>query len=146
MSDARWGAMRLGIGLQRLMRGSPVLAVLFVVNSCASGQAAVPSEPAVAVLPTPSVPPPVAVLTSAPPRDPFEGADLSPKPAVIPLSPNDEKARFLLPPGYHMEPVLSEPAIQQPASIAFDGNGRMFVLELRTYMLDADATNQLAPV
>gem|GEM_PF-4250810 len=27
MSDARWGAMRLGIGLQRLMRGSPVLAV-----------------------------------------------------------------------------------------------------------------------
>lgn len=45
-----------------------------------------------------------------------------------------------------MEPVLTEPAIQQPAGIAFDGNGRMFVLELRTYMLDADAKDQLAPV
>ena len=45
-----------------------------------------------------------------------------------------------------MRPVLTEPAIQQPAAIAFDGNGRMFVLELRSYMLDADAKNQLAPV
>ena len=45
-----------------------------------------------------------------------------------------------------MTPVLTEPAIQQPATIAFDGNGRMFVLELRSYMLDADAKNQLAPV
>ena len=28
----------------------------------------------------------------------------------------------------------TDPQIQQPGSIAFDGNGRMFVLELRTYM------------
>ena len=44
-----------------------------------------------------------------------------------------------------MEPVLTEPAIQQPAAISFDGNGRMFVLELRTYMLDLEARDQLAP-
>ena len=29
--------------------------------------------------------------------------------------------------------------------IAFDGNGRMFVLEIRGYMQDADATGELAP-
>ena len=78
--------------------------------------------------------------------DPFEGADFSPKPPVVAGSPSEEQAKFLLPPGYHMTPVLAEPAIQQPASIAFDGDGRMFVLELRSYMLDADAKNQLAPV
>jgi mono/diheme cytochrome c family protein/glucose/arabinose dehydrogenase len=76
----------------------------------------------------------------------FEGADLSPKPPVLPLSPSDEQKHLLLQAGYHMTPVLTEPAIQQPATISFDGNGRMFVLELRTYMLDADARDQLAPV
>ncbi len=42
-------------------------------------------------------------------------------------------------------PVLTDPQIQQPGSIAFDGNGRMYVLELRTYMLDADSKDELAP-
>ena len=45
-----------------------------------------------------------------------------------------------------MTPVLTEPAIQQPATISFDPDGRMFVLELRTYMLDLEAHDQLAPV
>ena len=81
-----------------------------------------------------------STVAAAPPRrNPFEGADLSPKPPVLPLSPSDEQKHLLLPAGYHMTPVLTEPAIQQPATISFDGNGRMFVLELRTYMLDADA-------
>ncbi|MFL5618850.1 MAG: discoidin domain-containing protein [Gemmatimonadaceae bacterium] len=79
-------------------------------------------------------------------RDPFEGADLSPKPPIQPLSPSDEAQRFLLPAGYRMTPVLTEPAIQQPAAISFDGDGRMFVLELRSYMLDLEAHDQLAPV
>ncbi|MBW3629603.1 MAG: discoidin domain-containing protein [Gemmatimonadetes bacterium] len=78
-------------------------------------------------------------------RDPFEGADLTAKPPLAALSPAEEQARFLLPPGYRIEPILTEPAIQQPGAIAFDGNGRMFVLELRTYMLSADAADQLAP-
>jgi mono/diheme cytochrome c family protein len=45
-----------------------------------------------------------------------------------------------------MTPVLAEPAIQQPATISFDPDGRMYVLELRTYMLDLEAHDQLAPV
>jgi hypothetical protein len=44
-----------------------------------------------------------------------------------------------------MQPVLAEPQIQQPAEIVFDGNGRMYVLELRSYMLDADSKNELEP-
>ena len=72
--------------------------------------------------------------------------DLSPKPPVLPLSPEQEAERFWLPPGFKMEPVLTEPDIQEPAQIAFDGNGRMYVVEIRGYMQDADAKGELAPV
>ncbi len=77
--------------------------------------------------------------------DPFEGADLSPKDPVTGVSPAEEQKRFLLQPGYRIEPVLTEPDIEEPMQIAFDGNGRMFVLEIRGYMQDADATGELAP-
>ena len=39
----------------------------------------------------------------------------------------------------------TDPDIEEPMQIAFDGNGRMFVLEIRGYMQDADATAELAP-
>jgi mono/diheme cytochrome c family protein/glucose/arabinose dehydrogenase len=45
-----------------------------------------------------------------------------------------------------MEAVLTEPVIEEPMQIAFDGNGRMFVLEIRAYMQDADAGGELDPV
>lgn len=76
----------------------------------------------------------------------WKGIDLTPKPPVLPLPVEEEQAKFLLPPGYKMEPVLTEPAIQQPGAITFDGNGRMYVLELRSYMLTADSKGTLEPV
>lgn len=75
----------------------------------------------------------------------WKGIDLSPKPPVIPVSANEEKKLFVLKPGYSMDPVLSEPQIKEPAAIQFDGNGRMYVLELRTYMQDIDANGELMP-
>ena len=80
-----------------------------------------------------------------PESEDWKGIDLEPKVPVRPLQVADEQSRFLLPPGYRIEPVLTEPAIQQPGAIAFDGNGRMYVLELRSYMLDADSKNELEP-
>ncbi len=73
-------------------------------------------------------------------------ADYSPKAPVLPLAPAEEQKRFLLPAGYRLEPVLTEPDIEEPAQIAFDGNGRMFVLEIRGYMQDADSGGELDPV
>ena len=61
------------------------------------------------------------------------------------MSAAEEQKRFVLPPGYRIEPVLTEPDIEEPMQIAFDGNGRMFVLEIRAYMQDADASAELAP-
>jgi mono/diheme cytochrome c family protein len=76
----------------------------------------------------------------------WKGIDLDPKAPVQPLSVADEQSKFLLQPGYHIQPVLTEPAIQQPGEIAFDGNGRMYVLELRSYMLTADSKSELEPI
>ncbi len=60
------------------------------------------------------------------------------------LSPAESQKLFQLPPGYRLELVLSEPQIQAPVVTVFDGNGRMFVAEMRTYMQDIDGTNQKA--
>ncbi|QJW89148.1 c-type cytochrome [Spirosoma taeanense] len=80
------------------------------------------------------------------PDDPdWKDIDLEPKAPVQPLTPAEEAKRFLLPPGYKIEPILTEPAIEQPAAISFDANGRMYVLELRTYMLNADSKDELNP-
>lgn len=91
--------------------------------------------------------PVVKLPPGADPESPdWKGIDLAPKAPVLPLSVADEQKLFLLPPGYKIEPILTEPAIEQPGAIAFDGNGRMYVLELRSYMLDADSKNELDPV
>jgi hypothetical protein len=76
----------------------------------------------------------------------WKGIDLESRPPVTPLSPDDEQKEFLVPDGYELTAVLTEPQIQQPAAITFDGNGRMYVLELRSYMLDVDSKGTLEPV
>ncbi len=80
-------------------------------------------------------------------NDPINAdVDYSKKPPVLPKTPDEELKQFILQPGYRLELVMSDPEIQEPAAIAFDGNGRMFVLEQRGYMHDADATGELDPV
>ena len=64
---------------------------------------------------------------------------------VLALSPEEQARKFVLPPGYTMELVLSDPDIVSPAAIAWDGNGRMYVAEARSYMLDVDAGRQHEP-
>ena len=44
-----------------------------------------------------------------------------------------------------MEPLLSEPLIEDPAQIAFDGNGRMFVVELRGYFQTPEGIDLVPP-
>ncbi len=79
-------------------------------------------------------------------RGPQWEPDFSPKPPVTANTPADEATHFRLKDGFRMDVVLADPDIEEPAQIAFDGNGRMFVLELRGYMQDADGTGELDPV
>ena len=78
-------------------------------------------------------------------RPPTAEVDFSPREPVRPLSVEEQRQSLVLQPGFQIAPVLTEPIIAEPTQIAFDGNGRMFVLELRTYMQDADATGELEP-
>lgn len=54
-------------------------------------------------------------------------------------------ATFTLEDGFHAELVASEPNIHDPVAIAFDGNGRIWVVEMRGYMPDVDGNNEDQP-
>ncbi|MCW5909818.1 MAG: HEAT repeat domain-containing protein [Cyclobacteriaceae bacterium] len=62
-----------------------------------------------------------------------------------PLSPKESIKKIQLPPGYRVELVASEPMVQEPVAIAWDGNGRMYVVQMNTYMKDANATEEYEP-
>lgn len=70
-------------------------------------------------------------------------ADTTPRPPMLPFE--ESVKTFELPEGYSLELVVGDPIIKEPVVCAFDGNGRMFVAEMRTYMQDADATGEMDP-
>ena len=70
----------------------------------------------------------------------------NPHPSSAYLSPEESLKSMYLPKGYHMELVASEPMIEDPVAITWDGNGRMYVAEMLTYMEDADATSERLPL
>jgi mono/diheme cytochrome c family protein len=63
-----------------------------------------------------------------------------------PLSPADAIKAIVVPKGYHLECVASEPMVEEPVSFAFDPNGALYVCEWRSYMQDEFATDQMKPV
>ena len=68
-----------------------------------------------------------------------------PLPPPKPLTPQEEMKTFKLPPGFHAELVASEPTIQAPIAISWDDQGRMYVVEMRSYMHDVDGTGEDQP-
>ena len=62
---------------------------------------------------------------------------------VVAHTPQEELKSFQLPPGYHLELVLSEPEIKEPVIAVFDGDGRLYVAEMRSYMQDIDGKEEL---
>jgi mono/diheme cytochrome c family protein/glucose/arabinose dehydrogenase len=74
------------------------------------------------------------------------GADFLPRPPVVRLTPERQVRLFLLPTGYKIEPVLADPLIEDPVGVTFDGNGRLYVLEMRSYMQDVNGSDSRAPI
>jgi mono/diheme cytochrome c family protein len=72
--------------------------------------------------------------------------DFTPKPPYRPRTPAEEAAGFVLPTGYRLELVASDPDVISPTIIEFDGNGRMYVGEMISYMMDAEATHEHEPI
>jgi len=66
-------------------------------------------------------------------------------PTTLPLTAEETLKTFRVPKGYHVELVASEPLISEPAAITWDGNGRMYVAQLETYMQTVEGKNQYDP-
>lgn len=67
-------------------------------------------------------------------------------PSPVALSPEESMKAMHLPEGYRIELVACEPMVEEPVAIVWDGNGRMYVAEMLTYMQDIEATNENAPL
>src|SRR5580698_3402285 len=66
----------------------------------------------------------------------YKPAAIDQNPISAFLSPEESMKTMHLPEGYHLQLVASEPIIEEPVAIVWDGNGRMFVAEMRSYMKD----------
>lgn len=66
-------------------------------------------------------------------------------PSMEPLSPAQSMKLVQLPPGFELQLVASEPMVQEPVGMAWDGNARLYVVEMNTYMKDAAGTGEYEP-
>src|SRR6186997_2613179 len=78
--------------------------------------------------------------------NPYPSRVFDSTPSVEYLSPEASMKSFNLPAGYHLQLVASEPMIKEPVAIAWDGNAKMYVAEMLTYMQDADAVGEQSAV
>jgi len=108
------------------MKKLPTIALAFVV--CASGFSAEVSKsrkPA----PAPKCLVPAELIPPSPAR-----------------SPEEELKAFQLAPGIRVELVASEPMVAHPVAVAFDPDGRLWVVEMRGYMPNLDGIGEDQPV
>ncbi|HMJ68330.1 MAG TPA: c-type cytochrome [Cyclobacteriaceae bacterium] len=66
-------------------------------------------------------------------------------PVIKDLSPEESLKTMYVPKGYKIQLVASEPLINEPVTVAWDGNGKMYVAQMMTYMQDIDAGDENAP-
>ncbi len=69
----------------------------------------------------------------------------TPPPAPV-LAPGAEMETVQLVDGFHLELTASEPLVEDPIALSFDEDGRLYVLEMRSYQLDIDRTNERDPI
>jgi mono/diheme cytochrome c family protein len=110
--------MILTYGIRSLLAGS--VAVIVLICGCSDQQKRIPED--------------------------FKRVVVDTNPSVKPLSPAESIKLIQLPPKFRIELVASEPMVQEPVGMAWDGNGRLYVVEMNTYMKDAAATGEFDPL
>ena len=91
-----------------------------------------------------------AANLAVPPRSelnrpwPFFTAEEPEEPPV--RAPIDALSSFAMPPGYAVELVAAEPLVQDPILMEFDGDGRLWVMELPGWAHNLSMENSLEPV
>ncbi len=134
---------------QQIQRSTGATRLLAAALVCTAGLSLFAQAPA---NPQPPVPQPAGRGGAAGPGGPGRGgpgnigADWSEVDPIQPKRPAEQAGTFLMPTGYRMEVVMSDPDIIMPTAMEWDGNGRMYVVEMRTYMLNADGVDKYAPI
>ena len=64
----------------------------------------------------------------------------------IALSPEEEMKTFSMPPGFRVELVASEPMIESPILMDFEPDGRLWVLEMLTFLPDTSGRDSREPL
>ncbi|MBA2604481.1 MAG: sorbosone dehydrogenase, partial [Acidobacteria bacterium] len=121
-----------------------IVSVCMVGSALLTSQAA-PPQPAPPQAPPAAQPPPQGGGRGIEAQIAM-GADFLPRPPVVRQEPSAQQRLMLLPEGYRAEPILHDPLIQSPVGVTFDGNGRMYVLEMRSYMRDAEGSGSREPI
>jgi hypothetical protein len=75
-------------------------------------------------------------------REPVPFNEIPPAP---PLSVEQAIASIEVQPGFVLENVVAEPNIFTPVALAFDGDGRIWVAEMNTFMPDVKGNNEEIP-
>ncbi len=73
-------------------------------------------------------------------------AGLPAPPPSPPLMPAESMATIRLPEGFKIELAASEPMIEDPVALTFDEDGRAYVVEMRSFMLDIDRAGEREPL
>ncbi len=72
----------------------------------------------------------------------WKAMDVPPAPI---LTPKEALKSFTLPKGFTLELVASEPLVNDPVAMAWDEDGRLYVVEMWTFMPDVDGTGEETP-
>lgn len=75
----------------------------------------------------------------------YEKPTIVADPEIKDLSPDESLKTMYIPKGYKIQLVASEPLINEPVTVVWDGNGKMYVAQMMTYMQDIDAGNENMP-
>ncbi|MFT5127831.1 MAG: mono/diheme cytochrome c family protein [Rhodothermales bacterium] len=63
-----------------------------------------------------------------------------------PLSAEESRSKIVVPDGFTLELIASEPFLDTPALLAWDADSRLYVSELRSYMRDIDCKDEFLPI
>jgi putative heme-binding domain-containing protein len=125
------------------MKPHPLLVVFLAASAVVCGQ-----EPT-----RPSAPVEGRQIThreqSLKPYDPFAAEELFKKLKIPPapaLAPAEALKSFQIAPGFRIECVAHEPLVEDPVCFEFDPDGRIWVVEMRGWMLDVDGTGEGDPI
>lgn len=69
-----------------------------------------------------------------------------PEDSSPPKSPQEELETFQIEKGFKIQLVASEPMVQDPVTLTFDEDARLWVVEMRGFMTDIDGTEEQQPL